>query len=269
MIDQYFEVYKASRNDSYKFWAEALTEQTISNEKIIMDMLLKKNQMYIDMLEGNSLKDAFRSLFRFKDDVELAFDEFSFETVRPEVEAGLFEVHVASSISGIKEFKNKVGVQTTFTGSESYSINYYKDLTEKSADYLLDTDKRALANILKRKQTEGLTVRQTKKLMIDRLSDTPKIASRAHNIAITETTKSLNWAKFQSGLNATIPMKKTWFTTGDQQVRLSHAILDGVTLNLNEMFLTGLGSEAMYPGDADLPAADIVGCRCTFSEYPA
>ena len=260
LLDIYLTIYKARGGSSYKYWGAELNHMIKANEKIAFDMVQKNYNIYINQIN----KTIRKSFFSFKARIDITY-----EAVNTNLEEGLFNIHFSSAKAGAQEFAEKVGVATSFSAADSYAIDYYKFLTEQSARYLLDTDKKVLSGILNTANVEGLSVRETKKLLISNLSDVDKITSRAHNIATTETTKSLNWAKFRSGMDAQIKMKKTWFTAGDKRVRLSHIVMDGVTQKLEEPFITGLGNPCQYPGDADLPSADIVGCRCSFSEYPA
>lgn len=55
---------------------------------------------------------------------------------------------------------------------------------------------------------------------------------------------------------------KTWFTVGDEKVRMYHEPLDGMTVGINERFYTYDGFNARYPGDFGVPELDI-NCRCS------
>ncbi len=60
---------------------------------------------------------------------------------------------------------------------------------------------------------------------------------------------------------AGIPVKKTWNTVGDERVRDSHIPLDGITVDLNDVFVTYGGDQAQAPGGFSLPENN-VNCRC-------
>lgn len=62
--------------------------------------------------------------------------------------------------------------------------------------------------------------------------------------------------------DADIDVWKTWITMEDSRVRPSHAAMDRVTIPYNELFVTPLGSQMMYPGDPAGAPADIYNCRC-------
>lgn len=60
-------------------------------------------------------------------------------------------------------------------------------------------------------------------------------------------------------------IEKDWFTSRDERVRASHAVMHGQKRPFDEPFVSGLGGLMMQPGDASLGAsdADRYGCRCT------
>jgi len=60
-----------------------------------------------------------------------------------------------------------------------------------------------------------------------------------------------------------IQVKKKWLATLDSRTRDSHQHMDGVTVGVDEDFVTPLGSKMKFPGDmAGLPG-DVWNCRCT------
>lgn len=259
--------YKAEGKDQYSYWAKELIRMTNKNTPLAVEMVKNANNIYLESITGK--KKTLKDFFTFKDDLSSIPAGMNYELARAEYEKGLLEMYFASALAGAKEFETKIGIATTFSPADGFAIDHYKFLTEQRSRYLIDTDKKILSGILNTSNTEGLTLRETKKLVENKLTDVQGIASRSHNIAVTETSTSLNWSKFNSGVKAPIKMLKTWFTTGDKRVRTSHSILDGVTIPMETAFLTGLGNLAMYPADSDLSASDIVGCRCTFGMYPA
>jgi len=54
---------------------------------------------------------------------------------------------------------------------------------------------------------------------------------------------------------------KTWVTMMDEKVRDTHNDIHGQTVPINDYFMVG-GFPARYPHDPDLPADEIVNCRC-------
>lgn len=58
-----------------------------------------------------------------------------------------------------------------------------------------------------------------------------------------------------------IEVKKTWNTVGDERVRDSHVPLHGITIDLDDVFVTYDGDQALAPGGFTL-AENNCGCRC-------
>lgn len=56
--------------------------------------------------------------------------------------------------------------------------------------------------------------------------------------------------------------KKTWRTMGDDRVRDTHDYLDGMTLPIDQRFVTYTGDSTMYPGEFGVAEEDC-NCRCT------
>ena len=60
---------------------------------------------------------------------------------------------------------------------------------------------------------------------------------------------------------AGVSVKKTWNTVGDEKVRDQHIPLHGITLDLDDVFVTYSGDSAQAPGGFSDPALN-VNCRC-------
>ncbi|MEO1359009.1 MAG: phage minor head protein [Pseudomonadota bacterium] len=94
---------------------------------------------------------------------------------------------------------------------------------------------------------------------------------RGEAIARTETTQAFHAAQdhaFGQGIGSGhLPadkVTKTWRSANDERVRFSHSALNGVTLPMNEVFVSPIGSMMKHPGDTSLGAVpgDIIQCRC-------
>lgn len=59
-----------------------------------------------------------------------------------------------------------------------------------------------------------------------------------------------------------IVIHKVWIATGDDRTRDWHAEMDGQEVELDEMFIDGLGNELEYPGDPSAPGETVYNCRC-------
>ena len=74
-------------------------------------------------------------------------------------------------------------------------------------------------------------------------------ANRCFNSGVIEAVKG------------TTGVTKTWETMGDERVRLSHDVLEGVTIPFDEEFVTIGGDSALAPGGFSDPENN-VNCRC-------
>lgn len=76
------------------------------------------------------------------------------------------------------------------------------------------------------------------------------------NTEINEIVKSVDMQKGS---------RKVWITAGDERVRKSHEVIDGKTIDAEELFITGAGSLMRYAGDMENGAdlSDVINCRCS------
>lgn len=79
-------------------------------------------------------------------------------------------------------------------------------------------------------------------------------------IAETETHRDANTAALNTAKKAGAK-RKTWVTMGDEKVRDPHQYLDGVTIGIDDEFITYDGGHAKAPGLFGIPELDI-NCRC-------
>ena len=79
-------------------------------------------------------------------------------------------------------------------------------------------------------------------------------------IAETEAHRDANTAALDTARKAGAKTK-TWVTMGDEKVRDPHQYLDGVTIGIDDEFITYDGGHAKAPGLFGIPELDI-NCRC-------
>lgn len=60
-----------------------------------------------------------------------------------------------------------------------------------------------------------------------------------------------------------IKVKKRWIAVKDSRTRYSHRHMDGKTIDVDDVFVTPMGSKMRYPGDRNGKAGDFYNCRCT------
>jgi hypothetical protein len=64
-----------------------------------------------------------------------------------------------------------------------------------------------------------------------------------------------------------VKIRKMWITAQDERVRPSHARLHGKILFYDEKFVVG-GFQALAPHDPNLPAKEVIQCRCMIQALP-
>ena len=79
-------------------------------------------------------------------------------------------------------------------------------------------------------------------------------------IAETETHRDANTAALDTAKKAGAT-SKTWVTMADDRVRDPHVYLDGITVGIDDEFITYDGGHAQAPGLFGVPELDI-NCRC-------
>lgn len=86
---------------------------------------------------------------------------------------------------------------------------------------------------------------------------------RSINIAECETNNSANYDDLQDAINNGYT-QKTWVTQKDPKVRESHAVLDGMTIGIDELFDVG-DAQMRFPCDEEYAfdsPQEINNCRC-------
>lgn len=79
-------------------------------------------------------------------------------------------------------------------------------------------------------------------------------------VAETDAHRVLNDSTLTTGIKGG-GKTKTWWTMQDERVRQQHIPLDGVTVGINDDFVTYDGYKAQRPGAFGVPELD-VNCRC-------
>lgn len=105
--------------------------------------------------------------------------------------------------------------------------------------------------------------------IVGRYSDS-LLELRGETIARTETITVLNKGRvdgirqqIDGGKVAAQDVKKDWRSALDRRVRDSHAILHGMSVSIDEAFVSpATGAAIQYPGDPAAPASERVSCRC-------
>ena len=120
-------------------------------------------------------------------------------------------------------------------------------------------------NSLKKELAEGLDSGEDLTALTARVNKVFDFAEgwRSVRIARTETNISLNTGIAQAYEQSGLVKKKMWLTARDEDVRSSHAAMDGQAVPLDGKFETPSGELLDYPGDPNGSAPEVINCRCT------
>lgn len=89
---------------------------------------------------------------------------------------------------------------------------------------------------------------------------------RALRIARTEVIAASNQGAMIGARAVDVPLQKYWIPTYDERTRDTHLPMEQQNpKEMDEAFLVGGVWPAECPGDPDLPAEEVINCRCTIS----
>lgn len=160
-------------------------------------------------------------------------------------------------------------------------------LTEQQAQFIANAraelealDPTYFDRVLRDKRFDGLIRKAIEKgdplsqadidKIIARYADT-MLRHRGENIARTEALSAFNAGRdlamqqaIQDGTMSAQNVTKIWETAHDPRVRESHREMQGQSVGINGVFISGLGARMQYPGDSSMGAgaADVMNCRC-------
>lgn len=124
---------------------------------------------------------------------------------------------------------------------------------------VLETQKELIRELVSKAAEEHWTIRQLEQEFRDRQIRSERF--RSMMIARTETAKLYNKGATEGMAEAGIATKE-WLSARDEDVRESHAVMDGRAVGLNDDFILPSGARGPFPGQIDR-AEESVNCRCT------
>lgn len=156
---------------------------------------------------------------------------------------------------GSVQGSGKTKPEDVFTLSVQQSL--YAQSFERAA-LAVGTTKDRIGGLLQTAIEEGQSVDQLAKA----INDTFDLQSKPRSVTIarTELTRVINDATLRT-LIAEGYTRKEWSTVIDGRERDSHHAADGQVVGIYDTFTVG-GAHGLYPGDEQLPAGEVVNCRC-------
>lgn len=146
--------------------------------------------------------------------------------------------------------KNEDGLRTTL---EMRGLESFKSIADTTAENAMKIIEAGIAN----SDSAGKISNDLEKRFGELLE------YRADTIARTETLTAVSLGQnfVVEQASKVIPgLKKMWLTAGDDDVRDSHAEMDGTTIDVDEDF--NVGGERMYGPRTGGSAGNVINCRC-------
>jgi len=171
--------------------------------------------------------------------------------------------HYAWTVDQSVGVQLKWGMVNTKALLGAFEITNPKNIELMNAlkNYPLEARKKIRAALLKG-LAEGKTFEQMAREIKKGIN---KIYSSAMTIIRTEGMRAINLGQYiayqraeENGVKGT----DVWSSTKDGVTRQTHRMADGQKRNKEGYFIVG-GFKALYPHDPNLPAREVINCRCT------
>jgi SPP1 gp7 family putative phage head morphogenesis protein len=158
------------------------------------------------------------------------------------------------------EMFSDLDIEFDFDLHNTRADKFIKGRAGKYAGQVVGTTYKTLRETLLEGFREGETVSQ----IANRIRHEFDIADRhrAMVIARTEVIGASNAGSLEGMRQSGVVKEKEWITSQDDRVRDSHTTMDEQVVGINEVFTSGDGNTAQYPGGFGVAAEDIQE-RCT------
>jgi SPP1 gp7 family putative phage head morphogenesis protein len=175
---------------------------------------------------------------------------------------------VALQLAG-KQMLEELSKDDVFTMPPAKALAFLADRENKLSDIADDVHRQIEESL-----QEGLLKGESMSKLADRVRGefNEMGKARATRIAMTETAAAYGTAREAAMVQAGVQFK-IWLTSGNDNVRATHAAAQGQVRRVDEAFDVG-GAQLQFPGDPDGPAEEIINCHCvqlaaTQAEYDA
>ncbi len=150
---------------------------------------------------------------------------------------------------------------------EAAAAEWIRNRVADKVTPIVGTTKKQAISIIRRATSEawaeGLSVDALAGKVMSEITQRGGEISRWRSAVIsrTETHNVAQAAGHAAEKSTGLTLKKEWVAASDERTRPAHANADGQIVGHEEMYNVG-GYDAMYPGDASLPADQSINCRC-------
>ena len=134
-----------------------------------------------------------------------------------------------------------------------------------------ETTRKQIIDLIDKGNAEGNGIAAIAKSITDTI---PYLSRwRASVIARTETHGAANYGANEAAKSTGLKLKKEWISVEDHRTRdfyhhdaYDHRAMNGQVVDMDQPFSMpwskGDPLQIMYPGQADMPAAAVINCRC-------
>lgn len=227
------------------------------------DSLMKKFDLVDQMLKKKAIKQGDTIT---NEEIEEILDSLDFEEFYSSVLPGYIAL---IEIEGQRVVEDILDSDQAFVFTEEVNEYLEKNVLRNSKVIVDETLRGKVGNIIQDYIGVGqLNVAGLKK-DIQKLFEQQYFISDVPNhldmIARTEIGTAFSVTNNATYEQNDVPFKE-WIPTTDERTRESHKVFAPSTvIAFEEEFTTGLGNEALYPRDPQLPVEDIVQCRCGYA----
>jgi uncharacterized protein with gpF-like domain len=168
------------------------------------------------------------------------------------------------------ECKQEGGFAALFRSIASLWVN--QEMIRRRITRVTETTRARIVSEVAKGQTEGLGVAEIARDINKRVPSISK--TRGALIGRTETHGAANFAMHETAKSTGLELEKEWVATEDARTRrfgndaeYNHAAMHGQKRDMDEPFampwMFGPDLAIMYPGEAGLPGAATINCRCS------
>lgn len=155
-------------------------------------------------------------------------------------------------------------IPSVFNIANPEAVAYLQENVAENVSYISNTYRNFLKKRVSDGVNDGLGITEiVNNIMAD---TTNSYADYLNENSLTRIVRSETHTAFmatkQEAYNQGNVPYKQWLTALDELVRDYHSVLESVIVGVKEMFTSGLGNTAMYPGGFDT-AEENAACRCT------
>lgn len=234
--NKYYRMAKAMLNKEFRTLAEHIDVTNFRSESVF------------NYMSSEPIKKYYKDLYRT---VGVAFAKDVYKTVKAE------SIHLTKGEDDLEDVwgQHMENYVKTRAGNRIVSI----------AEQNIVQAKKIIRGVLDQSNTEGWGSDETARAIRKGLTEDAIEMNqwRALRIARTEIVSASNQGSHLGAQSLDMPMNKYWISVKDSRTRDTHIGMEAQNpKDMEEPFDVG-GNPGQYPGDPELPAEEVINCRCT------